>query len=266
MVAAHPATTPLDLLESFIADLESRLNIFPGQSPDLGVVSAANKVKAPPPGSRSVESSARGATQDKKKEKKEKKAKKGAAGNSKKGAPAAADADADQPDICKLSFKVGVITKVWTHPDADRLYCEEIDVGEETGPRRIASGLREHYTEEGMLGRRLLVIANLKPKNLKGFKSHGMVLCAASSNPDGSEKVEFVEPPAGATIGEQITFGGLPPPRPLSGAQVEKKKVFQKCLDGLRTTEEGVAAWNGHAFLTSAGPCRCPTVVDCPLR
>eukprot|EP00588_Corethron_pennatum_P004445 CAMPEP_0194288834 /NCGR_PEP_ID=MMETSP0169-20130528/37717_1 /TAXON_ID=218684 /ORGANISM="Corethron pennatum, Strain L29A3" /LENGTH=263 /DNA_ID=CAMNT_0039035939 /DNA_START=192 /DNA_END=986 /DNA_ORIENTATION=- len=263
MVELLPATTPIDLLESFISDLESRLNIFPGQSPDLVEVSAGKKAKAPAQGSCSAEPSARGATSDKKKEKK---AKRGAEGKSKKGVPVGSAADADQPDICKLSFKVGVITKVWTHPDADRLYCEEIDVGEETGPRRIASGLREHYTEEGMLGRRLLVIANLKPKNLKGFKSHGMVLCAASSNPDGSEKVEFVEPPSGATIGEQITFGDLPPPRPLSGSQVEKKKVFQKCLDGLRTTKEGVAAWNGHVFLTSAGPCRCPTVVDCPLR
>ena len=47
--------------------------------------------------------------------------------------------DPNLPDICKLEFKVGQITKVWVHPDADKLYCEEIDVGEKDGPRQIAS-------------------------------------------------------------------------------------------------------------------------------
>ena len=77
-----------------------------------------------------------------------------------KNAPATADPN--QPDICKLEFKVGRITKVWVHPDADKLYCEEIDCGEEGGARQIASGLRMHYSEDDMLGKRVLVVANLK--------------------------------------------------------------------------------------------------------
>ena len=83
-----------------------------------------------------------------------------------------------------------------------------------------------------------------------------MVLCAAEKKEDGTEKVEFVEPPEGAPLGEIINFEGLPPPEPFTGAQVEKKKVFQACADGMKTTDEGIAAWNGHAFMTSAGPCR----------
>ena len=77
-----------------------------------------------------------------------------------KNAPATADPNL--PDICKLEFKVGRITKVWVHPDADKLYCEEIDCGEEGGARQIASGLRMHYSEDDMLGKRVLVVANLK--------------------------------------------------------------------------------------------------------
>ena len=73
--------------------------------------------------------------------------------------------DPDLPDICKLEFKVGRIDKVWTHPDADKLYCEEIDCGEEGGPRQIASGLRPHYSEEDMLGKKVLVVANLKVRS-----------------------------------------------------------------------------------------------------
>jgi len=97
------------------------------------------------------------------KKKKDKKPKQNQSNNNKKASPAV---DPNLPDICKLEFKVGVITKVWVHPEADKLYCEEIDVGEEGGPRQIASGLRAHYSEEEMLGKRVLVVANLKVSRL----------------------------------------------------------------------------------------------------
>ena len=51
----------------------------------------------------------------------------------------------------------------------DKLYCEEIDVGEEV-PRQIASGLAKHYTLEQMQDRAVIVVANLKPRTLVGFK------------------------------------------------------------------------------------------------
>jgi len=100
----------------------------------------------------------------------------------------------------------------------------------------------------------------MKAKNLVGFKSFGMVLCAAEVGEDGKEKVEFIEPPEGAPLGETITFENLPTPEPFSGAQVEKKKVFAACMKGMKTNDECVAAWDGHAFLTSAGPCRSKTI------
>ncbi len=67
--------------------------------------------------------------------------------------------------------------KVWHHPDADKLFCEEIDVGEES-PRQIASGLRQHYSLEEMQDRKVLVVCNLKPAKIVGFESNGMVLAA----------------------------------------------------------------------------------------
>jgi aminoacyl tRNA synthase complex-interacting multifunctional protein 1 len=170
------------------------------------------------------------------------------------------------PEILNLEFKVGQIIKVWNHPEADKLYCEEIDVGEES-PRQIASGLRPHFTLEQMLGQRLLVVANLKAKNLVKFKSHGMVLCAA----DDDGKVEFVEPPTDAPIGEVVRFEGLSLPKPLAPSQVEKKKIFAKCMEGMKTTDDGqqkqpVAIWNGHAFMTSTGPCTVRSIRGGVLR
>jgi hypothetical protein len=107
-----------------------------------------------------------------------------------------------------------------------------------------------------MMGQCLLVVSNLKAKNLVGFKYFGMVLCAKELAEDGSEKVEFVEPPAGAVIGEVVTFEGLPGPELLSAAQVEMKNIFVACVEGLKTTETGLAAGNGHVYTTSAGPCK----------
>jgi len=121
----------------------------------------------------------------------------------KKQAPAA---PTQEIDISKLDIRVGVITKAWVHEEADKLFCEEIDIGEEEGPRNIASGLRAHYNLEDLEGQRVLVLANLKTRKLVGFPSHGMVLCAASE--DGS-KVEFIEPPADAKIGERVVVDGF---------------------------------------------------------
>lgn len=241
------APTAIELLEDLISDLEGKLNLAPGANPL--------------PDSKEKESKHPQQKQNGKKQKK-KQAKENN-GNNKKS-PAAADPNL--PAICKLEFKVGLITKVWVHPDADKLYCEEIDCGEDGGPRQIASGLRMHYSEEEMLGKRVLVVANLKAKNLVGFKSHGMVLCAAQANEDDSEKVEFVEPPEGAPLGEVVTFEGLPPPAPFSASQVEKKKIFAACLDGMKTNGDCVGTWNGHAFMTTAGPCKGRTVKGGAMR
>jgi methionine--tRNA ligase beta chain len=106
--------------------------------------------------------------------KKEKKAKEIAA--SKKGQQAAPGSN--QPEFTKIDIRVGKIIKVWNHETADKLFCEQVDLGEETGPREIASGLKEHYTLEEMQDREVLVVCNLKAAKIVGFVSNGMVLAA----------------------------------------------------------------------------------------
>ena len=129
-------------------------------------------------------------------EKKEKKAKEAKAPKPVKNAPA--PGSENQPEITKLDIRVGHINKAWLIEGSDKLFAEEIDIGEETGPRQIASGLRAHYSLEEMnTGKRVLVVANLKAKKLAGFASHGMVLCAKNAD---ESKVEFVDPPAGAAV------------------------------------------------------------------
>merc|ERR1712228_836628 len=95
--------------------------------------------------------------------------------------------------------------KVWEHPESEKLYCEEIDLGEASGMRTIASGLRHHLKLEDLQDRLVVVLANLKPRKMLGFVSQGMVLCATAA--DG--KVRLLEPPTGAQVGERVTIDGV---------------------------------------------------------
>merc|ERR1712176_1638233 len=148
----------------------------------------------------------------------------------------------------------GTIQKAWEHEEADKLFCEEIDIGEEDGPRQIASGLRAYYKLEDLEGQRVLVLANLKTRKLVGFPSHGMVMCASTD-----DVVKFVEPPADAKIGERITIDGYDG-EPATENQVIKKKMLNVIFPDLKTNEEGVACYKGVPFTTSAGVCKAEGV------
>jgi len=175
-------------------------------------------------------------------------------------APAVADplASYEGPPITALDIRVGKINRVWIHEEADKLYCEEIDVGEDE-PRQIASGLRPYLAEEDLDGRMVLVLCNLKARKLAGFPSHGMVLCA--SNEDHTE-VKLVSVPVDAKIGERVTVPGFTfegeEGAPFAENKVGKKKVFEKIAPFLKTSEYGVPEFGGRPLLTSAGVCTSP--------
>ena len=167
--------------------------------------------------------------------------------------------DYEGPPITALDIRVGKITKVWEHPEADKLYCEEIDVGEDE-PRMVASGLKPYLKAEDMEGRLVLVLCNLKARKLVGFPSHGMVLCA--SNADHTD-VRLVNPPIDAKIGERITvpdfdFDNGEESAPFAENKIGKKKVFEKIAPHLLTSKYGVPEFLGRPLMTSAGVCTSP--------
>jgi glutamyl-tRNA synthetase len=170
-------------------------------------------------------------------------------------APADPKDSFEGPPITALDIRVGRITKVWEHEEADKLFCEEIDVGEDE-PRQVASGLRPYMKAEDMEGRKVLVLCNLKERKMVGFPSHGMVLCA--SNADHTE-VKFVNPPVDAKIGERITIPDFDfesnEAAPYAENKIGKKKIFEKLAPYLVTNKYGVPEFLGRPFVTSAGVC-----------
>ena len=111
----------------------------------------------------------------KKKEKQLKNSKKAAKGGGKNNAKGGGS-DPNQDLFTKINLRVGVIEDIQLHASADKLYVETINIGEESGPRQIVSGLRLHYPDMASLkGRKVVVVANLKKANLVGVASNGMV-------------------------------------------------------------------------------------------
>ena len=110
-----------------------------------------------------------------------------------------------------------------------------------------------------MQDRKVLVVCNLKAAKLFEFMSSGMVLAAKKD-----DKVELIEPPADAPIGERVFIEGLTG-EPLSTSQVKKRKVVEKVTKDLCTGEDGTAMWTGKPIQTSAGPCKAATLTDAPI-
>jgi len=103
-----------------------------------------------------------------------KKAGKGKTG-SQEIAESAQASEIDFADFQKLDLRVGRVEGASPHPDADRLLQLEVDAGE-GATRQIVAGLAEAYAPQDLVGRYVTVVANLKPRKLRGVTSHGMVL------------------------------------------------------------------------------------------
>jgi methionyl-tRNA synthetase len=88
-------------------------------------------------------------------------------------------------DFNKIELKVGKILECRKHPKADKLLVSKIKIGSEE--RQIVSGVANYYTPEDMIGKTVIVVANLKPIILRGEESKGMILFA-----DNNERLEFV--------------------------------------------------------------------------
>lgn len=129
-----------------------------------------------------------------------------------------------------LDIRIGRIIKAWRHEEADSLYVEEVDVGE-AEPRIIYSGLVKYIplhhlqvcivsskafsqlpndpeifcfiVQGSLLDRKVVVLANLKPRNMRRVKSSGVLMAASDAS---HENVELLEPPEGSIPGERIWF------------------------------------------------------------
>lgn len=103
-------------------------------------------------------------------------------------------------DFAKLDLRVGTVLSAEPHPNADKLLVLKVDLGDQT--RQIVAGIRGYYEPTTLVGRQIVVVANLAPRTMRGVESQGMLL--AASNPDRSAVI-FVTPEKAIAAGAKVS-------------------------------------------------------------
>lgn len=112
----------------------------------------------------------------------------------------------DQPetiqfdDFVKVDLRVARVLEAFDHPNADKLIVLKIDLGSEQ--RQICAGLRGHYDPAALVGRLIIVVANLAPRMMRGQESKGMLL--AASPPDHA-RIVLLQPDADIEPGAKVS-------------------------------------------------------------
>lgn len=106
-------------------------------------------------------------------------------------------------DFIKLDLRVGTITAAQPHPNADRLLKLQVDLGDHQ--RQVCAGIKPYYEPEQLIGKQVIVVANLAPRKIRGEESNGMLLAASAMLDEAVADVVVLSPskpvPAGSTVG-----------------------------------------------------------------
>lgn len=198
-----------------------------------------------------------------------------------------------------IDLRVGHILRAIAHPNADSLYVSTIAMGdaegaehtqvdEETGKvvRTVCSGLNGLVPLEEVQNRKVIVVANLKPVNMRSIKSAAMVLAASPKQPEGADPhaadrvVELVSPPENAEAGDKVYVEGWPygegkgPDKQLN----PKKKQWEAIQPGFYTSDDLVVGFDasqcdevegaekGNLVVEGKGACKVKTLQGAVVR
>src|SRR6266516_820048 len=103
-------------------------------------------------------------------------------------------------DFAKLDLRVATVLECKPHANADKLLVLQIDLG--TEKRQICAGLRQHYAPEQLIGKQIVVVANLAPRTMRGEISQGMLLAATDP---ATGRVIVVTPSEAAAAGSKVS-------------------------------------------------------------
>ncbi len=122
-------------------------------------------------------------------------------------------------DFEKMQFQVGEIIACEEVKKSRKLLCSQVKIGSQV--RQIVSGIKAHYSAEEMVGKKVMVLVNLKPAKLAGILSEGMILCAEDENGELAVMVPEKKMPAGAEICENGELAVMVPEKKMpAGAEI----------------------------------------------
>jgi methionine--tRNA ligase beta chain len=103
-------------------------------------------------------------------------------------------------DFAKLDLRVATVLECIAHPNADKLLVLQVDLGGEK--RQICAGLRQHYQPEQLIGKQIVIVANLAPRQMRGEISQGMLLAATDPQ---TTKVIVITPMENTAAGSKVS-------------------------------------------------------------
>lgn len=103
-------------------------------------------------------------------------------------------------DFAKIELRIGTVLKAEPHPNADKLLVLQVDLGDQQ--RQILAGIRQHYEPGALVGRQIVVVANLAPRSMRGLESQGMLLAASSAD---KADVVFLTPERPVAPGARVS-------------------------------------------------------------
>ncbi len=102
-------------------------------------------------------------------------------------------------EFMKLDLRVAEIKEAMEHPNADKLLVLKVDVGEDGGEKQLVAGIREDYSPDQLIGKKIVVVNNLQPAVLRGEESQGMLLAARDD-----QKVVLITTESDITSGSKV--------------------------------------------------------------
>lgn len=146
-------------------------------------------------------------------------------------------------DGFQLDLRAGQIVEIEHHAESERLFVAKVDVGEESGPRTVVAGLRDVYSSDELLHKKVVVVCNLAPASLAGIDSQGMILVA-----DKKKMVRTLALDDSILVGDPIIpIGG---PVTLAAAPLDRKG-FQAASKPIRVGKDGTIVYDKQYTLAA---------------
>jgi len=151
----------------------------------------------------------------------------------------------DLPAIGRIDLRVGRIVEIEKHPNADRLYIEKVDVGEDE-LRTVVSGLVQDVPIEELQNRLCVFVCNLKPASLCKVTSQAMILVGKSD-----ERLQVLVVPEGARPGDRVGIEGIAeqPDAQIKPAKDGQVSIWDEARKDLNVDGEGRAVWQGRPLV-----------------
>lgn len=160
---------------------------------------------------------------------------------------------ASQSPTFALDLRVAEIVEIEEHADSERLFVVKVNVGEESGPRTLVAGLREHYKLEELKNRKVVVVCNLAPATLAGVDSQAMILCA-----DKKKVMEVLSVSGTLEVGAKLVPEGCS----VSFNAPLDRKAFQAASKALRVGKEGAIVFNKSHKVVAESDSECGVFVN----